>query len=81
MSTRGFFGNRNKKPARAIPPGQYVENGFPVLSAGPTPNIERTSWKFTVETAGNILKRWSWNEILRYLLALITILYMCQNLR
>jgi len=65
MSTRGFFGNRNKKPARPIPPGQYIENGFPVLSAGPTPNIERTTWEFTVEKAGDVLKRWSWDEILR----------------
>jgi len=31
--------------ARRLPPGQYVETGFPVLSAGPTPRITPEKWR------------------------------------
>ena len=37
MTTRGFFGRRRETPSRPIPPGQYLERGFPVLTAGPHP--------------------------------------------
>ena len=37
MVSRGFFGRKRPEPSRPVPPGQYLENGFPVLSAGPTP--------------------------------------------
>jgi hypothetical protein len=37
MSTvsRGFRGRR--RPSAELPPGQYLVEDFPVLSAGPTP--------------------------------------------
>ena len=40
MSTvsRGFKGRR--RPTADLPPGQYLVEDFPVLSAGPTPSIE-----------------------------------------
>ena len=63
MVTRGFFGRRSAKPSRPIPPGQYVENGFPVLSAGPTPRTPLNEWTFTIEDDGEILASWSWEEI------------------
>jgi hypothetical protein len=31
--SRGFFGRRRSHDER-LPPGQYLEHGFPVLSAG-----------------------------------------------
>jgi hypothetical protein len=35
--SRGFRGRRQKSDLSGrIPPGQYLERGFPVLSAGPT---------------------------------------------
>ena len=34
--SRGF-GGRRRGPETQLPPGQYLEDGFPVLSAGPTP--------------------------------------------
>ena len=41
--SRGFRGRRQPSDQSArIPPGQYLERGFPVLSAGPTPH---TLWR------------------------------------
>ena len=34
--TRGFHGRRRDDDGR-LPPGQYLTDDFPVLSAGPTP--------------------------------------------
>jgi hypothetical protein len=41
MSTvsRGFRGRRERRSVE-LPPGQYLVEDFPVLSAGPTPSIE-----------------------------------------
>lgn len=40
--SRGFGGRRRRGEdlAARVPPGQYVEPGFPVLTAGPTPRVE-----------------------------------------
>jgi hypothetical protein len=36
--SRGFLGRRREvAEAGRLPPGQYLTDGFPVLSAGPTP--------------------------------------------
>jgi DMSO/TMAO reductase YedYZ molybdopterin-dependent catalytic subunit len=32
-----------------VPPGQYVTERFPVLHAGPTPDVDLESWDFRVE--------------------------------
>jgi DMSO/TMAO reductase YedYZ molybdopterin-dependent catalytic subunit len=63
--SRGFRGRprRDVDPAR-IPPGQYVVEDFPVLSAGPTPRTPLSEWSFTIdgaiEDAGGL--SWSWEE-------------------
>jgi DMSO/TMAO reductase YedYZ molybdopterin-dependent catalytic subunit len=48
--------------ADRVPPGQYVTEGFPVLSAGPTPHTPLTEWTFSVRQGGGTLKSWSWQE-------------------
>ena len=45
--SRGFLGRR-RDSKRQLPPGQYLTNDFPVLSAGPTPRISLDAWEFTV---------------------------------
>jgi hypothetical protein len=35
--SRGFKGRR---PSAELPPGQYLVEDFPILSAGPTPSID-----------------------------------------
>ena len=61
--TRGFF-RRHAEPAdgNRLPPGQYLERGFPVLSAGPTPRVPTERWAFEVYGAVGDEKRWSWDE-------------------
>ena len=36
---------------RGFRPGQYVTDDFPVLSAGPTPNVPLDQWSFTIRGA------------------------------
>jgi DMSO/TMAO reductase YedYZ molybdopterin-dependent catalytic subunit len=49
--SRGFSGRRRNREeiAKRLPPGQYDEHGFPVLTAGPTPDIPRDQWRFKVD--------------------------------
>ena len=50
MVTRGFTGRGSgSNQADRVPPGQHLEQGFPVLSAGPTPLVDTADWKFTVK--------------------------------
>jgi DMSO/TMAO reductase YedYZ molybdopterin-dependent catalytic subunit len=47
-----------------IPPGQYLVDDFPVLTAGPTPVVSLDTWDFTiVDHAGDQLARWTWPEL------------------
>ena len=62
MANKGFFARRRPEPPKPLPPGQYLENGFPVLSAGPTPHTRIGEWTFVLEHAGNALAEWTWNE-------------------
>ena len=63
MATRGFFGRRPPSEfADRLPPGQYVEKGFPVLSAGPTPIVKKEQWRFALKNGPQELKSWSWDE-------------------
>ncbi len=63
MVTRGFFGHRpSEEEAKRLPPGQYLEKGFPVLSAGPTPIVKPAEWTFTIKVGPRPLMRWSFAE-------------------
>jgi hypothetical protein len=50
-NSRGFGGRRRDgiDPSR-IPPGQYYERGFPVLSAGPMPRTPLEEWTFSTRS-------------------------------
>jgi len=61
--TRGFHGKRRDAPADRVPPGQYVTEGFPVLSAGPTPHTKQQDWTFTIRQGGSERKSWTWSEL------------------
>lgn len=63
MTTRGFFGRRpDAETAKRLPPGQYKEGGFPVLSLGPTPSVNLASWTFAINNGPRPLARWTWDE-------------------
>jgi len=59
--SRGFRGRRQDGPPDRVPPGQYLTDGFPVLSAGPTPHTQLMDWTFSI-TGGAELARWTWDE-------------------
>ena len=60
--SRGFGGRRRQSDDSRLPPGQYLEDGFPVLSAGPTPRTPLREWDFTVLGEVDGPKRWTWEE-------------------
>jgi DMSO/TMAO reductase YedYZ molybdopterin-dependent catalytic subunit len=61
--SRGFKGRRraDADPSR-VPPGQYVTDDFPVLSAGPTPHTPLEDWSFTILGAVGETISWTWEE-------------------
>jgi len=48
--------------AGRVPPGQHPTQGFPVLSAGPTPHTPLPEWTFSIRQGGDTLKSWTWPE-------------------
>ena len=61
--SRGFRSRRQEQgPTNRIPPGQYVTMDFPVLSAGPTPQIRLEDWTFELQLNGLQLGKWTWAE-------------------
>ena len=62
--SRGFHGRRrdaDADPSR-VPPGQYLTDDFPVLSAGPTPHTPLAEWTFSI-VAGDERRTWTWDEL------------------
>jgi len=60
--SRGFTG-RTRRDVE-LPPGQYLTEDFPVLSAGPTPRIDRDRWEFAVITDAGKRHQWTWSQLL-----------------
>jgi DMSO/TMAO reductase YedYZ molybdopterin-dependent catalytic subunit len=60
--TRGFTGRGHSDPK--LPPGQYLTEDFPVLSAGPTPRIDLDKWQFAVVAEDGARHTWTWQELL-----------------
>ena len=46
-----------------VPSGQYVTDGFPVLSAGATPRTPLEKWTFSITQGGDTRKSWTWQEL------------------
>jgi DMSO/TMAO reductase YedYZ molybdopterin-dependent catalytic subunit len=62
--SRGFSG-RPRAPddlAERLPPGQYAESGFPVLTAGPTPEVDTDDWHFRIDGMVAEELDWTWDE-------------------
>jgi DMSO/TMAO reductase YedYZ molybdopterin-dependent catalytic subunit len=58
--SRGFKGRR--RPSVELPPGQYLVEDFPVLSAGPTPTIDRGDWELVITNETGDTHRWDWTS-------------------
>jgi DMSO/TMAO reductase YedYZ molybdopterin-dependent catalytic subunit len=57
------FGGRPRRPEANLPPGQYLTEDFPVLSAGPTPRVPLEQWQFEVATEAGQQHTWTWAEM------------------
>ena len=60
--SRGF-GERRRESDPRLPPGQYLTEDFPVLSAGPTPNVETSNWAFSIASEKGDVANWTWDEL------------------
>ena len=60
--SRGFSGRRRSAPD--LPPGQYLTEDFPVLTAGPTPRVPLDQWELTITTETGQVYRWDWAGLL-----------------
>jgi DMSO/TMAO reductase YedYZ molybdopterin-dependent catalytic subunit len=61
--TRGFRSRRQEQiPKDRVPPGQYVTTDFPVLSAGPTPDLKVANWTLALQAEGSLVGNWDWAQ-------------------
>ena len=60
--SRGFTGRGRSDVA--LPPGQYLTEDFPVLSAGPTPRVDTDRWEFAIITETGQRHTWTWPQLL-----------------
>jgi DMSO/TMAO reductase YedYZ molybdopterin-dependent catalytic subunit len=56
--SRGFSGRR--RASADLPPGQYLTDDFPVLTAGPTQRVPTDQWAFTLTTETGQVHTWDW---------------------
>jgi DMSO/TMAO reductase YedYZ molybdopterin-dependent catalytic subunit len=61
--SRGF-GSRRRESGPGLPPGQYLTTDFPVLSAGPTPEIDTADWQFAIRDETGAHHQWTWDQLL-----------------
>jgi DMSO/TMAO reductase YedYZ molybdopterin-dependent catalytic subunit len=62
--SRGFTGTRRtpEEFADRLPPGQYAEEGFPVLTAGPTPHVPTSQWRLRIDGMVAEPREWTWED-------------------
>lgn len=58
------FGGKRRSDVPGLPPGQYLTESFPVLSAGATPRVSLDEWEFSISTESGVRHRWSWQEFM-----------------
>ena len=59
-----FQGRRDNQDNDRIPPGQYLERGFPVLSYGPTPQVDTADWSLTIDGLVEHEITLTWDDLL-----------------
>lgn len=63
LISRGFRGRRRQEDTSGrLPPGQYLTDDFPVLSAGPTPRTPLERWDFSIVGEVDDEVHWTWDE-------------------
>jgi DMSO/TMAO reductase YedYZ molybdopterin-dependent catalytic subunit len=75
--SRGFKSRRATPNPDRVPPGQYLTDDFPVLSAGPTPRTPLDRWTFELNGPGIEPHTWTWEEFGRLPMESITVDIHC----
>jgi DMSO/TMAO reductase YedYZ molybdopterin-dependent catalytic subunit len=60
-----FFHKPQPAEQERIPPGQYLTNGFPVMTYGQTPDVTRKEWKLKVWGLVPQPLTFTWEDIMR----------------
>jgi len=58
-----FFQKPEPELQKRVPPGQHLAKGFPVLTYGPTPQIDLSSWELKVWGLATA-KTFTWNDLM-----------------
>nr|WP_026554852.1 sulfite oxidase-like oxidoreductase [Arthrobacter sp. 35W] len=61
--SRGFHGKRQTTNDK-LPPGQHGTGDFPVLTAGPAPDVATRDWEFFITTEAGKRHAWSWEQFM-----------------
>jgi DMSO/TMAO reductase YedYZ molybdopterin-dependent catalytic subunit len=61
--SRGFGGRSDESDPR-VPPGQYLTDDFPVLSAGPTPRIDVEDWQLEIADVDGSRSTLTWPQLM-----------------
>ncbi|SDE32321.1 sulfite oxidase-like oxidoreductase [Auraticoccus monumenti] len=61
--SRGF-GGRSEEDEPGVPPGQYLTDDFPVLSAGPTPRIDLDDWRLDISDVDGSRSSLTWPQLM-----------------
>ncbi len=75
MLGKFFKKPRNENDGR-VPPGQYLTNGFPVMTYGRTPKIEREDWRLKVFGLAQE-KEFTWEQFMALPMDNFTIDFHC----
>ena len=66
MPINRSFSGRNRdvhNHGGRLPPGQSLTEGFPVLTAGPTPKaLALGDWRLTLKVGVRPVRVWTWSE-------------------
>ncbi|MGJ9423628.1 molybdopterin-dependent oxidoreductase [Aeromicrobium sp. CF3.5] len=61
--SRGFAGRSDDRD-RQVPPGQYLTDDFPVLTAGPTPRIDTKDWRLDITEIDGSKSSLAWEQLM-----------------
>lgn len=63
--SRGFGAGHSNGGGGRLPPGQHETHDFPVLSTGPTPQVDRSTWALNITDLEGSVTRWNWPDLMR----------------
>ena len=66
MINKGFKPKRNIDHNKKLPPGQYIVDDLPILTAGPTPKIDKEIWNLEIMKNNELILSINWNDLMKF---------------